>query len=265
MLRLLGNACELSDRENPQELWMTYCCGLRLKDGLIFVSDTRTNAGVDHISVFRKLYTFGIEGERFITIQTSGNLATTQAVIGHLNNHLELKVEPNLYSVNTMFEMAELVGDLLKKVITDVTDDIQERSNYYCSLLLGGQIGNTTMQLYNIYPQGNFISATEDTPYFQIGESKYGKPILDRALSYEMPLDEAARCCLISFDSTLRSNVSVGMPLDLMVYKKDSLHISNGKRIYQEDPYFRQLSKEWSDTLRLGLQQLPVPTADYLE
>ncbi|QPF36803.1 proteasome-type protease [Acinetobacter sp. TTH0-4] len=244
---------------------MTYCCALRLKDGLVFVSDTRTNAGVDHISVFRKLYTFGVQGERFITIQTSGNLATTQAVIGHLNNHLELKQEPNLYSVNTMFEMAELIGQTLRKVIADVTTDINEHSNYYCSLLLGGQIQGADMQLYNIYPQGNCINATEDTPYFQIGESKYGKPILDRALSYEMPLDEAVRCCLISFDSTLRSNVSVGMPLDMVIYKKDSLDIPHGKRIYQEDPYFRQLSKQWSDILRRGLQSLPIPTDDYLE
>ncbi|MDN5511060.1 MULTISPECIES: proteasome-type protease [unclassified Acinetobacter] len=246
---------------------MTYCCALRLEDGLVFVSDTRTNAGVDHISVFRKLYIFGVEGERFLTIQTSGNLATTQAVIGHLNNHLELKQEPNLYSVNTMFEMAELVGHTLKKVIADVTEDshMHEQGNYYCSILLGGQIQGSEMQLYNIYPQGNFICATEDTPYFQIGESKYGKPILDRALIYQMPLDEALRCCLISFDSTLRSNVSVGMPLDLVVYKKDSLHIPNGKRIYEEDPYFWKLSKQWSDTLRRGLLELPIPTDDYLD
>ena len=164
-----------------------------------------------------------------------------------------------------MFEMAELIGQTLRKVIADVTTDINEHSNYYCSLLLGGQIQGADMQLYNIYPQGNCINATEDTPYFQIGESKYGKPILDRALSYEMPLDEAVRCCLISFDSTLRSNVSVGMPLDMVIYKKDSLDIPHGKRIYQEDPYFRQLSKQWSDILRRGLQSLPIPTDDYLE
>ncbi|TCB79578.1 proteasome-type protease [Acinetobacter sp. ANC 4173] len=242
---------------------MTYCCALRLKDGLVFISDTRTNAGVDHISVFRKLYTFGIENERFITIQTSGNLATTQAVIGHLKNHLELQQIPNLYSVNTMFEVAELVGHTLQKVIADVTENTQEQSNYYCSLLVGGQIGQAEMQLYNIYPQGNFICATSDTPYFQIGESKYGKPILDRALSYDMPLSEALRCSLISFDSTLRSNVSVGMPLDALIYKKNSLHIPEGKRITEEDPYFQHISKQWSDTLRSGLQNLPNPSDDY--
>ncbi|EOR08565.1 proteasome-type protease [Acinetobacter tandoii] len=244
---------------------MTYCCALRLKEGLVFISDTRTNAGVDHISVFRKLYTFGIEGERFITIQTSGNLATTQAVIGHLKNHLELQQTPNLYSVNTMFEVAELVGHTLQKVIADVTENTQEQSNYYCSLLVGGQIGQAEMQLYNIYPQGNFICATSDTPYFQIGESKYGKPILDRALSYDMPLSEALRCSLISFDSTLRSNVSVGMPLDALIYKKNSLHIPEGKRITEEDPYFENISKEWSDTLRSGLQNLPKPSEDYFK
>lgn len=243
---------------------MTYCCALRLQDGLVFISDTRTNAGVDHISVFRKLYTFGVEGERFIAIQTSGNLATTQAVIGHLKNHLELSQEPNLYSVNTMFEAAELVGHTLKKVLADMALDTQEQSNYYCSLLVGGQIKGAEMQLYNIYPQGNFICATKDTPYFQIGESKYGKPILDRALRYDMPLDEAVKCSLISFDSTLRSNVSVGLPLDALVYTRDSLHIPVGKRIDEEDPYFSSISKQWSDTLRKGLQELAKPTDDYL-
>ncbi len=244
---------------------MTYCCAMRLKDGLVLISDTRTNAGVDHISVFRKLYAFGIEGERFITIQTSGNLATTQAVVGHLKNRLDLKLEPNLYSVNTMFELAELVGQTLKRVISDVTTDHQEQSNYYCSILLGGQIKGEQMQLYNIYPQGNFISATSDTPFFQIGESKYGKPILDRALSYETPLPNAMRCGLISFDSTLRSNVSVGLPLDSVIYKKDSFKIPVGKRIYEEDPYFLQISRGWSDILKKGLNSLPEPTSDYWE
>ena len=244
---------------------MTYCCALRLKEGMIFISDTRTNAGVDHISVFRKLYSYGTKGDRFISIQTSGNLATTQAVIGHLENHLALKDEPNLYSVNTMFEVAELIGNTLKMVIEHITSDTLEQSNYYCSLLVSGQIAGQEMQVYNIYPQGNFISATEDTPYFQIGESKYGKPILDRALHYDTPLEEALRCALISFASTLRSNVSVGMPLDVMVYKKGYLDIPTGKRILEDDEYFSAISKQWSDILRRGLQSLPVPTGAYFE
>ncbi|AWL28415.1 proteasome-type protease [Acinetobacter defluvii] len=244
---------------------MTYCCALRLKEGLVFISDTRTNAGVDHISVFRKLYTFGREGERMICIQTSGNLATTQAVIGHLRNHLALNQEPNLYSANTMFEVASLVGQILRKVIADVTDNTHEQSNYFCSLLIGGQILGEDMQLYNIYPQGNFICATSDTPYFQIGESKYGKPILDRALSYDIALDEALRCALISFDSTLRSNVSVGMPLDTLIYQKDSFIIPKGKRITEEEPYFQDISKQWSETLKKGLQDLPIPNEDFFK
>ncbi len=242
---------------------MTYCCAMRLKDGLVFISDTRTNAGVDHISVFRKLFTFGIKGDRFFTIQTSGNLATTQAVIGHLENHLTLKQEPNLDSVNTMFEVAELLGQTLKKVIEDVTTDKQDQVNYYCHIIIGGQIRGGEMQLYHIYPQGNFICATSDTPYFQIGESKYGKPILDRALTYTMSLEEAFLCCLISFDSTLRSNVSVGMPLDAVIYQKDSLEVPCSKRIYEQDAYFQIISQQWSETLRKGLQALPKPTSDY--
>ncbi|KOR16939.1 peptidase [Acinetobacter sp. C15] len=244
---------------------MTYCCALRLKDGLVFISDTRTNAGVDQISVFRKLYTFGKEGDRIIAIQTAGNLATTQAVIGHLRNQLTLQEEPNIYTLNTMFEVAQHVGRTLRKIIADVTDDTQEQSNYYCNLLIGGQIGNTEMQLYHIYPQGNFICATKDTPFFQIGESKYGKPILDRALTYDMPLDEAVRCSLISFDSTLRSNVSVGMPLDLLVYRADTLKMPRGKRITQQDEYFQKISRQWSETLRRGLHEIPKPEEDYLE
>ena len=242
---------------------MTYCCAMRLRDGLICISDTRTNAGVDHISVFRKLYLFGVEGERFISIQTAGNLATTQAVIGHLQNQLDLKHEPNLYSVNSMFEMAELVGHTLKRVIMDVTTDQLEQSNYHCTILLSGQIQGEDIQLYNIYPQGNFINATSDTPFFQIGESKYGKPILDRALNYNTELDEALRCGLISFDSTLRSNVSVGLPLDACIYEKDSFAIPLSKRIHDDDPYFSSISKLWSDTLRQGLNGLPRPTEDY--
>ncbi|MDI3453109.1 proteasome-type protease [Acinetobacter sp. V89_4] len=242
---------------------MTYCCALRLEQGLVFISDTRTNAGVDHISVFRKLHTFGVTRERFIALQTAGNLATTQAVIGHLQNALTLQQEPNLYSVNTMFEAAELIGKTLKAVLEDISSDTQEQMNYACSILVGGQIKGGDMQLYNVYPQGNFICATTDTPYFQIGESKYGKPILDRALYYAMPLDDALRCSLISFDSTLRSNVSVGLPLDALIYMKDSFVIPMGKRITEDDPYFSQISRQWSDTLRRGLQEMPKPTDDY--
>lgn len=242
---------------------MTYCVALRLKEGLVFISDTRTNAGVDHISSFRKLFSFGVENERFMAVQTAGNLATTQAVIAHLKHQIAAKIEPNLYSVATMFEAAELVGQCLRKVIKNIADSPEQESLYGCSIILGGQICGQEMELYNIYSQGNFIKATVDTPYFQIGEIKYGKPIMDRALNFYTPLDEALRCSLISFDSTIRSNVSVGMPLDVLVYPVDSLKVPQGKRVFDSDPYFQNISKQWSDTLKKGLQILPEPTADY--
>lgn len=244
---------------------MTYCVALRLQEGLVFISDTRTNAGVDHISSFRKSYTFGIEGQRLLVLQTAGNLATTQAVIAHLMLQIERDIEPNLYSAQNMFEAAEVVGKCLRQVIKGIASGPEQENLYASSILLGGQIKGKDCELYNIYHQGNFIKATVDTPYFQIGEIKYGKPIMDRALTYATPLDQALRCSLISFDSTIRSNVSVGMPLDVVVYKKDSLIIPKGKRVCEHDPYFEEISKQWSDTLKKGLQNLPAPTVDYFE
>lgn len=242
---------------------MTYCVALRLQSGLVFISDTRTNAGVDHISSFRKSFSFGIEGERFLLVQTAGNLATTQAVIANLRLQIERNIEPNLYSVQSMFEAAEVVGQCLRQVIKNIADSPEQESMYSSSILLGGQIKGKESELYNIYQQGNFIKATVDTPYFQIGEIKYGKPIMDRALTFNTPLDQALRCSLISFDSTIRSNVSVGMPLDVVVYKNDSFIIPQGKRVYEQDPYFEEISKQWSDILKKGLQNLPAPTGEY--
>ena len=244
---------------------MTYCVALRLQEGLVFISDTRTNAGVDHISSFRKCFIFGKEGERLLVLQTAGNLATTQAVIAHLRLQIERDLEPNLYSVHSMFEAAEVVGQCLKQVIKDIADSPEQQNLYASSILLGGQIQGKDIELYNIYQQGNFIKATIDTPYFQIGEIKYGKPIMDRALSYTTPLDQALRCSLISFDSTIRSNVSVGMPLDVVVYRNNSFVLPKGKRVYEHDPYFEQISKQWSDTLKKGLQDLPSPTEEYFK
>ncbi|TXJ10631.1 MAG: peptidase [Acinetobacter sp.] len=242
---------------------MTYCVALRLKEGLVLISDTRTNAGVDHISSFRKLFSFGVEHERVMVVQTAGNLATTQAVIAQLRHQIESKAELNLHTVKTMFEAAELVGQCLRKIIKHVAESPEQESLYGCSLLLGGQITGQEMELYNIYPQGNFIQATVETPYFQIGEIKYGKPIMDRALKFDTPLNQALRCSLISFDSTIRSNVSVGMPLDVMVYHADSLILPKGKRVLDDDDYFQTISRQWSDTLKKGLQDLPEPTQDY--
>lgn len=242
---------------------MTYCVALRLKEGLVFISDTRTNAGVDHISSFRKLFMFGIENERFMVVQTAGNLATTQSVIALLKQQITAKIEPNLNTVATMFEAAELIGQCLRKVIKNIATSAEQEGMYACSILFGGQISGQEIELYNIYQQGNFIKATTDTPYFQIGEIKYGKPIMDRALNFNTPIDEALRCSLISFSSTIRSNVSVGMPLDVVVYPVDSFKMPEGKRVYENDAYFIAISKQWNEALKKALSDLPEPSDDY--
>ena len=239
---------------------MTYCVAMRLKEGLVFVSDSRTNAGVDHIAIFRKMHVFGVEGERIIVLQSSGNLATSQAVVTLLRERIQHQAEHNLHTVKTMYEAAELVGDTLREVLKKYKE---QDMDFSCSLLLGGQILGEEPKLHNIYPQGNFIAATQDTPYFQIGESKYGKPILDRALNYFTPIEKALRCALISFDSTIRSNLSVATPLDLLVYKNHSFSIPQGRRVFDDDPYFQMIRSQWSEGLQQVLAQLPPPPDDY--
>lgn len=243
---------------------MTYCVAMSLEEGLIFVSDSRTNAGVDHIATFRKLYRFGVPGERLIVMQTAGNLATSQAVVTKLFHHIQADLGQHLNNVATLFEAASLVGECMRDVMRR-TASLSKSDDYEfsSSILLGGQIKGQPPELYNIYPQGNFIASTPDTPYFQIGESKYGKPILDRALTYNSTLDKALRCALISFDSTIRSNLSVGTPLDLLVYRKDSFDFPEGRRLYESDPYFSMIQKQWSDGLRSTLAGLPPPPDDY--
>ncbi|WP_437884623.1 peptidase [Pseudomonas sp. LRF_L74] len=241
---------------------MTYCVALNLADGLVFVSDTRTNAGVDHIAIFRKLHVFGVSGQRLIVLQSAGNLATSQSVV----NLLRLRIDgegSHLHNVSTLFEAAALVGATLREVLERDSSLQTQGVDLGCSFLLGGQIQGQAAQLYNIYPQGNFIVATQDTPFFQIGESKYGKPILDRALTHDTPLPQALRCALISFDSTIRSNLSVGMPLDILVYKTDSLVIPAGFRIEEGDAYFEGIRQQWGSGLRQLLNELPSTPDDY--
>jgi putative proteasome-type protease len=239
---------------------MTYCVAMRLAEGLVFVSDSRTNAGVDHIAVFRKLHLFGVEGDRVIVLQSAGNLATSQSVVTLLRQRVQRDDGRHLYNVSTMFEAADLVGETLREVLAKYKD---QDMDFSCSLLLGGQIHGGEPKLYNIYPQGNFIAATEDTPYFQIGESKYGKPILDRALSFNTPIEKALRCALISFDSTIRSNLSVGMPLDLMVYSHNTLKMPIGHRLHEDDEYWQMIHTQWSEGLKATLAGLPAPPLEY--
>lgn len=243
---------------------MTYCVAMNLAEGLVFVSDSRTNAGVDHIATFCKLHVFGVPGERLIVLQSAGNLATSQSVITLLRQRLDSE-EENLHTVPSLFAAASLVGDTLREVVArdGACSALGQGIDLGCSFLLGGQIGQQPCALYNLYPQGNFIATTADTAYFQIGESKYGKPIIDRALTYDTPLQQAVRCALISFDSTIRSNLSVGMPLDLMVYRAGSLELPCIHRITEQDPYFVEICQRWGSGLRELLGQLPAPPEAY--
>ncbi|MAQ99378.1 MAG: peptidase [Oceanospirillaceae bacterium] len=223
---------------------MTYCVALKLRDGLVLCSDSRTNAGVDHIASFRKLHAFEVPGERVIFLQSAGNLATTQSVINELQNSIKSD-ERHILMVSSMYEVAEMVGNLVRRIIK--RDQGQNQGvDFGCNILLSGQVRGENPRLFHIYPQGNFIEAMEDTPYFQIGESKYGKPILDRVIRYDTPLNKALQCSLISMDSTLRSNLSVGLPLDTVVYCKDALCNPGLLRIDENHQDFINLRLAWA-------------------
>ncbi|AGZ36339.1 peptidase [Pseudomonas sp. SWI6] len=243
---------------------MTYCVAMHLADGLVFISDSRTNAGIDQISTFRKLFVFNVPGERLIVLQTAGNLATSQSVVSLLRQRCDSE-GAHLLNVPTLYDATALVADTIREVINRDCTKLSGKVDLSCSFLVGGQILGQPMGVYNIYPQGNFIQATEDTPFMQLGESKYGRPILDRNLLYHTPLGEALRCGLISFDSTMRSNLSVGMPLDLLVYRKDCLDEVKCHRITAHDPYFQRIRSQWSDGLRDLLAALPDPPAAYVQ
>jgi len=239
---------------------MTYCVGLKLKRGLVMAADTRTNAGLDNIATFRKLQTFEVAGERVFIMMSAGNLAVTQAVVAILEEEFEHPDEDDenssLKTVPNMFQAAKLVGETLKTVRQGHVDQGLSSDAFSASFIFGGQIGTEEPRLYQIYSEGNYIEAKEDTPFFQIGEHKYGKPILDRVASQEMRLGEAAKLVLLSFDSTIRSNLSVGMPIDMVVYNTDNLSIDRVRRIEQDDPYFRSISAKWSEALRTAVETI---------
>jgi putative proteasome-type protease len=241
---------------------MTYCVGLDLKDGMVLLSDTRTNAGVDNISTFSKMHVFEKKGDRVIVLLAAGNLASTQAVVNLLNEGIEVdgKVR-TLASVKTMFRAAELVGEAIRRVYRIDGKSMEDHNvSFDVSFLMGGQIKNGKLSLFEIYSAGNFIEATQDTPYLQIGEHKYGKPILDRTARYETELYDGVKLALVSMDSTLRSNLSVGLPIDLLVYRRDSLQIELKKRITDSDDYFKMLRERWSAALREAYRTIPQPS-----
>ena len=238
---------------------MTYCVGLKLNDGLVFMSDTRTNAGVDNVSKFKKMFTWVTEGERLITLMTAGNLATTQAVASMLDERTKAPEDrnPSILEVPSMFQVAQLVGETLRDVITANQGEGQSAEAFNASIIVGGQIGNSEPRLFLVYPEGNFIEASGDTPFFQIGETKYGRPILVRAYDPDMCFEDAVKLLMVSFDSTLKANLSVGLPFDLQVYKRDSLKVGREKRIEEDDPYFQAISSGWGEALRKAFASLP--------
>lgn len=238
---------------------MTYCVAIRLDDGIVFLSDSRTNAGVDQISTFRKMTVMERPGERVLVLLSAGNLALTQAVRQRLIER-EADDEGSIWRVPSLVEAAHLVGDAVREVHERDAPTLQEFNiEFNCSFLLGGQIAGEGCRLFLIYAAGNFIETTAENPYFQIGESKYGKPILDRVITPTTPLDEAAKCALISMDSTLRSNLSVGLPLDLLCYEAGSLHVTRFALIDERNRYFEMIRSSWGQRLKQVFTEIPAP------
>lgn len=224
------------------------------------MSDTRTSAGVDNFAVSKKMFTWHVPGERMITVMTAGNLATTQSVISLLEERSKTMEErdPSILQEKTMFQVARLIGATLKEVIDGSTNDGQMKQDQFsASIIVGGQIKDGKPTVFLIYPQGNFIEITDDTPFFQIGETKYGKPILVRAYDPEMRFEEALKLLLVSFDSTVKSNLSVGLPFDIQVYEADSFESGTCRRIHDNDPIYQAISEGWGDALKEAFQHLP--------
>jgi len=240
---------------------MTYCVGMMLDRGLVLMSDTRTNSGVDNISVFRKMFHWQVPGERIIAIMTAGNLATTQNVISQLEERTKAPDarHNSLLEADTMFQVAGIVGKLLNDTIRqrEGTNGEEAAGRFAASIIVAGQIRDMEPRLFMIYPEGNFIEASYDTPFFQIGETKYGRPIILRGYERSMSFEDAVKLLMVSFDSTLKANLSVGLPLDMLVIERDTLVPLHSRRITADDPYFQQISSGWGEALRRAFQSLP--------
>lgn len=238
---------------------MTYCVGLLLNEGAVLLSDTRTNAGLDNIAIYRKMFTFEEPGERVICILTAGSLSVTQTTLARLREAIdeeEPTPETSIMLAPTLLKVAEIIGNMLARVRKDIDDKLAMAQGASASMIVAGQRKGGAMRLFLIYPEGNFIEATEDTPFLQIGEHKYGKPILDRVVKMTTSLSDAKKAVLLSMDSTLRSNLSVGMPLDLAVIARDACRVTERRRIEAGDEGFRAMSDAWSRALREGFSQI---------
>lgn len=241
---------------------MTYCIGVLLEQGLVLASDTRTNAGVDQVAICPKMHTFEVKNERVIVLLTAGNLAITQAVVNRLRSSIERASSDSkhLHNVASLFDAAGLVGAELRAVYDcDGAHLKNHEIDFSASILVAGQIKGEKPRLFYVYAAGNFIETCCETPYFQIGETKYGKPIIDRVVKHDGDMMDVVKCVLISFDSTIRSNVSVAAPIDLLLYRTDSFHADCHQRITEQDPYYAQVRQGWSDGLKSVFSALPSP------
>ncbi|MGB0630872.1 MAG: peptidase [Alphaproteobacteria bacterium] len=240
---------------------MTYCLGILLKDGIVMAADSRTNAGVDYISTFRKLNVFEKPGERVIALATAGNLATSQAVVSMIGERLgDPHGENGIMAAESMFAVAQIIGGTLRQVIDEHGDAVRkDGGDPSATFILGGQIRDRSPRLFLIYAAGNFIEATHETPFLQIGENKYGKPILDRTVDFDMLMDRAVKAALVSFDSTMRSNLSVGTPIDLITILAGKQRIERHATISEDDPYFAALRRQYGDGIVSVFEGLPDP------
>lgn len=238
---------------------MTYCIGMGLDEGLVLVSDSRTNAGIDKIARFEKMKVFEKPGDRVLVTLSAGNLSVTQNALSMLDLRArDDPSAPSMWNVTSLYHAAGLLGDAMREVRQRDDEYLREKNiDPTATFILGGQVAGETPRLFLIYSEGNFIEALNDTPYFQIGEIKYGKPVLDRLVSRQTSLDDAVKCAMVSFDATIRSNLSVGAPIDLFVYRRDSLKVGVRRRLMEDDPWLESINAAWAEGLRSAFDSLP--------
>jgi putative proteasome-type protease len=237
---------------------MTYCLGIINRFGIVMAADSRTNAGVDYISAYKKLFDFSLPTERVILLCASGNLSITQGVVTQLKREIQQQEETNLHNISSMYDMARYIGNKSREIQEQDRHWLErDHIDYHCNFLLGGQIKNEEPQLYLIYPQGNYIQATRETPFLQIGETKYGKPILDRTITYDTPLEDVAKCTLLSIDSTMKSNISVGPPINLAMYEANSFVLRHTLELPLGARYLAKIRKLWEESVRQAFEEMP--------
>lgn len=233
---------------------MTYCVAVSVDAGMVFCSDSLTNAGIDRVSTYSKMFRFGIDGQKQFVILTAGNLATSQAAIAKIKNDIKQELPTNLLTMTSVEDAADYLGDVSRE---QQEKRVVEGKNFEASFIIGGQIAGNKHEIILVYPEGNHITTSHDTPYLQIGESKYGKPILDRILNPELNLDTSAMCALVSMDSTMRSNLSVGPPIEALIYKTDSLALEQPHRFEGDSDFLRDLNRSWDQRLKDAFRQMP--------